>query len=596
VSNAGIGGFVVASGNINITAYSDALVLLGTAGVLIPIFRRWGVNPVLGYLAAGVILGPLGLGSFINHWHAIYWFTIVDASNVSGIAELGVVFLLFVIGLELSLDRLSSMRTLVGGLGTMQVLISAIIITAEAIMIGQSLQVAVLLGTSLSLSSTAIVLEILSKQNRLSTSPGRATFAVLLTQDIAAIPILIFVSIGASNQSSSVGTELLNAILRALLAIAIIVSFGRFLMRPLFRSVAGAHSTELFIAVVLFVIVAAGVVAYEAGLTMAMGAFIAGLLLAETEFRKAIQTSINPFKGLLLGVFFFTVGMRIDIRELLREPALILLGVLGLITTKSIILVVLAKVFKLTWPTAIETGLLLGPSGEFAFVILGMATDLNLISGRVSGLSLAIVSLSMAATPGLSHLADRIRKGFAMKRPLDPDLAAKPVADSETAIVVGCGRVGKVVCALLRQEGVRYLATDLDPHAVLAERSKGLEVYFGDASDPEFLKSCGLAEAAGVIITINTREAIDDIVAHIRSMRRDVPIISRAHDAEHARHLYAIGATEAVPETIEASLQLSEAALRGLGVASDSAVIAVQKMRLEIRHELFAPTQGRVNH
>jgi monovalent cation:H+ antiporter-2, CPA2 family len=583
---------VVASGNINITAYSDALVVLGTAGVLIPIFRRLGVNPVLGYLAAGAILGPLGLGSFIHQWHAFYWFTIVDAANVSGIAELGIVFLLFVIGLELSLDRLSSMRALVGGLGTLQVLLSAIIITAGALMLGQSLQVAILLGASLSLSSTAIVLEILSKQKRLSTIPGKTSFAVLLAQDIAAIPILIFVSIGASSRGGSVLAELLTALFQGLFAVAVIVAFSRFLIRPLFRFVAAAHSTELFIATVLFVIIASGVVAYQAGLSMAMGAFIAGLLLAETEFRKAIQASIDPFKGLLLGVFFFTVGMRIDIRELLHEPGLLLAGVLALIATKSVVLVVLAKSFRLSWLAALETGLLLAPGGEFAFVILGMATDLNLISTRVSGLFLAIVSISMATTPGLSFIAERARNRFAKKEePPDPQLVARPVPPTGSAIVVGYGRVGKVVCALLRREGVPYVATDLDSHLVVADHRNGHEVYFGDASDPEFLKSCGLAESAGVVITINDREAIDGIVAYVRSARPDVPIISRARDADHARHLYSIGATDAVPETIEASLQLSEAALLGLGAAPESAAAAVQKMRLEFRHALVAPTQ-----
>lgn len=583
---------MIANGTTNITAYSDALVVLGTAGVLIPLFRRWGVNPVLGYLAAGAILGPLGLGSFIKRWHAFYWFTIVDASNVSGIAELGIVFLLFVIGLELSLDRLSSMRVLVGGLGTLQVLCSAIAITAEGMMMGQNLREAVLLGASLSLSSTAIVLEILSRQNRLSTNPGRAIFAVLLAQDIAAIPILVFVSITAANHGGSVFTGLFTALLRALVAITAIVVFGRFLMRPLLRFVAAARSTELFIAVVLFVIVAAGVVAFEAGLSMAMGAFIAGLLLAETEFRKAILASIDPFKGLLLGVFFFTVGMRINIHELLREPLLILLGVIGLIATKSVILTGLGKAFRLSWPAAVETGLVLGPGGEFAFVILGIATDLNVISSRVSGLSFAIISISMATTPGLSLVAERIRKSIGDKEPIGPDLAVRPAVRKDGAIVVGYGRVGKVVCSLLGQEGVPYVAMDLDPHVVAKDRREGLEVYFGDASDPEFLKTCGLQEAAGVIITINSREAIDNSVAHVRSMRPDVPIISRAHDAEHARHLYAIGASEAVPETIEASLELSEAALRGLGVAPDSAVASIEQKRLQFRRELLAPIES----
>jgi CPA2 family monovalent cation:H+ antiporter-2 len=272
---------------------------------------------------------------------------------------------------------------------------------------------------------------------------------------------------------------------------------------------------------------------------------------------------------------------------------LILLGVLGLIATESVILVGLGRTFRLPWVAAIEMGLLLGPAGEFAFVILGLATDLHLIGSRISGLSWPSVSISMATTPGLSHVAHRIRKSHEKKHPIDPSVAMTPIAQPGAAIVVGYGRVGKVVCSLLRKEAVSHIATDLDPQAVATGRREGIEVYFGDASDPEFLKSCGLQETAGVIITINTREAIDDIVTHIRSMRPDVPIISRAHGAKHARHLYGIGASEAVPETIEASLQLSEAALLGLGVAADSAVASVHHKRLQFRDELLAASHTR---
>jgi monovalent cation:H+ antiporter-2, CPA2 family len=404
---------VVGTQDINITAYSDALVVLGTAGILIPIFRRWGLNPVLGYLAAGAILGPLGLGSFINEFHFFYWFTIVDATNVSGIAQLGIVFLLFVIGLELSLQRLVSLRKLVGGLGGLQVVLTTCAIAGGAVMMGLSAPDAVVVGASLSLSSTAIVLEILTKQHRIFTTPGQAIFAVLLAQDIAAIPFLVFVSIGASQRGGSVIVSLLEAIAKGLFAIAVIVGFGRYLMRPLFRLVASVHSTEFFISAVLFVIIASGVVAHQAGLSMGMGAFIAGLLLAGTEFRKAILASVEPFKSLLLGIFFFTVGMRVDIREVVREPLLLFGLVFALIATKSVILTLLAKAFRLSWPASIETGLLLGPGGEFAFVIIGLATDLNLIDSHISRLSLAITSVSMAATPGLAALVARKRNKLA---------------------------------------------------------------------------------------------------------------------------------------------------------------------------------------
>ena len=328
---------------IDIAAYIDALVFLGTASVIVPILRRWGVSPVLGYLGAGAVLGPLGLGSLSNAVPVLSWFTIGDAQNVAGIAKLGIVFLLFLIGLELSLPRLSAMRRLIVGLGGSQVLLTSAVIAGAAMLAGRNPPEAIVLGASLSLSSTAIVLEILSNQERLTTSVGRASFSVLLAQDLAVIPILLFVSILAARSGGSVLASLASALLQAAVAVTVIALFSRLLLRPLFRLVAGARSSELFIAAVLFVIVAAGVVADQAGLSMALGAFIAGLLLAETEYRKAIEATVGPFKGLLLGVFFFTVGMNIDFRELSREPLWLAGGVVSLIAAKSLLLVGLGR-------------------------------------------------------------------------------------------------------------------------------------------------------------------------------------------------------------------------------------------------------------
>jgi CPA2 family monovalent cation:H+ antiporter-2 len=587
---------MIAAANINITAYSDALVVLGTAGVLIPLFRRWGLNPVLGYFAAGAILGPFGLGSFINSAHFLYWFTIVDSANVAGIAELGIVFLLFVIGLDLSFERLAAMRLLVGGFGSLQVLLCATVITAAGLIMGLRPHPAIILGASFSLSSTAIVLEILSKQDRMSTNLGKVCFAVLLAQDLAAMPVLMFLSIGASSSGESVAASLLRAFLQASVAVAVIVAFGRYLMRPLFRLVATAHSSELFIATVLFVVIGTGVIAHQAGLSMALGAFLAGLLLADTEFQKAIQASVEPFKGLLLGLFFFTVGMRVDIRELARYPGLLVGCVLGVIVVKAVIVAGLARLFRFSWPTAIEAGLLLGPGGEFAFVIIGIAADLALLSRRVSGFSIAVTSVTMATTPLLSVAGRRLAPLFSANiGKIDPEIAVSPPRPPGNAIVVGYGRVGKVVCSFLRQHEIPYVAADYDPSAVAADRRNGHEVYFGDAADPEFLRTCGLEEAAAVIITINARNAIDGIVAHVRAMRPDIPIISRARDAGHARHLYEIGASEAVPETIGASFQLSEAALVGLGVDQKSAVASVQKTRVAFRSGLQSRSQVTVD-
>ena len=572
--------------SVDIATYSDALVFLGTASVIVPILRRWGVSPVLGYLGAGAVLGPLGLGSLSKAVPALSWFTIGDAQNAADIAKLGIVFLLFLIGLELSLPRLSAMRRLIVGLGGSQVLLTSAVIAGAAMLAGRNPPEAIVLGASLSLSSTAIVLEILSNQERLTTSVGRASFSVLLAQDLAVIPILLFVSILAARSNGSVLASLASALLQAAVAVTVIALFSRLLLRPLFRLVASARSSELFIAAVLFVIVAAGVVADQAGLSMALGAFIAGLLLAETEYRKAIEATVGPFKGLLLGVFFFTVGMNIDFRELAREPLWIAGGVASLIAAKSLLLVGLGRLFRLRWPVAVETGLLLGPGGEFAFVGIGTAAAAGVVDGQLASFALAVTSVTMALTPLLSLAGRRFALWLRSGGPVAAELTARPAGAGRHAIVVGYGRVGKVVCALLKEHGIAYIAADFDAAAVTRDRRDGHDVYYGDASDQQFLEACGLASATGVIITIHTRKLIDDVVEHVRAMRPDVLIVSRARDADHARHLYALGATDAVPETIEASLQLSEAALVGLGVATGPAIASIHEKRDEIRHAL----------
>ena len=491
---------------INIPVYSDALVLLGTAGVVIPLVRRFGFNPVLGYLGAGAILGPFGLGLFIDKFPFLYWFTVVDPGNVSGLANLGVVFLLFLIGMELSYDRLKTMHRLIFGLGSLQILFSTVAIALVAGLAGSKAPVALILGACLALSSTAIVIEILSRQKRLNTSAGRASFAVLLAQDLAVAPLLLFISIFGAGDSGSVAATLALALANAAIALAVIVLVGRVVMRPLFRLVASVGMSDLFIATTLFVIVATGVASAVAGFSMALGAFVAGLLL--------------------------------------------------------------------------------GPGGEFAFVAMGMAATSGLIDAKISSFAIALTTLTMLLTPALSHVARRLAPMVREDKPLDPELTVAPSGGNGHAIVIGHGRVGQVVCAMLDRHQFKYVAVDNDAAAVPEQRRQGRTVFYGDATNPEFLKSCGLMEAAAVIVTINETDGIDDIVAQVRALRKDMPIVSRARDAEHARHLYRIGVTDAVPETIEASLLLSEAALIGLGVPMGLVVASIHEKRDEFRHEL----------
>jgi CPA2 family monovalent cation:H+ antiporter-2 len=506
--------------------------------------------------------------------------------NVAGIAELGVVFLLFLIGLELSYGRMLTMRRMVFGLGSLQVILTAAVLAGIAALAGNTPAVSVILGSCLALSSTAIVLEVLSGQRRLTTTAGRASFSILLAQDLAVAPILLFISVLGVANGSSVATHLIFALANAALALGFIVLIGRLLLRPLFRLVASTGTSELFVAATLFVIIGTGVASGLAGLPMALGAFVAGLLLAETEFEKAIQAAIEPFKGLLLGLFFFTVGMNIDIRELAREPVWLLASVFGLIGIKAILLLPLALFFRVPWPAAVETSLLLGPGGEFAFVGITLATTLGLMSAGVSSFALAVTSLTMALIPLLSYCARRLRARLEQSKPIDPALAVIPPAVKGRAIVVGHGRVGQVVCAMLERHQFPFVAIDSNSEAVSEYRRRGREVYYGDATDAALLESCGIFEAAAVIVTIHSRAEIDEIVERVRLLREDIIIVSRAKDAAHARHLYAIGVTDAVPETIEASLQLSEAALVSLGLATGPVIASIHAMRDVFRQQL----------
>ncbi len=570
----------------DVPSYGDALVVLGTAGIVVPLARRFGWSPVVAYLIAGAVVGPYGLGLLAAHYPWLAYISISDGKNVGNIAEFGVIFLLFLIGLELSYERLISMRRLVFGLGSLQIIVSALALSGVLLLLGLSPSVAVVIGSCLSLSSTAIIIELLSQQGRMATATGRASFAILLAQDLSIVPLLIFVTILGSRSGGSVTITVLLALAQAVLAIAVIVIVGRLLLRPLFRLVAGAASSDLFIAAILFVIVATGVIAALANLSMALGAFIAGLLLAETEYRRAIETLIKPFKGLLLGIFFFTVGMGIDGRVVAHAPVMTVLAIAALFVIKGMIAFGAARSFRLSRVVALEVALLLAAGGEFAFVGLGLALSLGVVPAETGHFALAVTSLTMLLLPAIATLARRLSQRVDAPRPVDPALSQMPGERRHHAIVVGYGRVGKVVGDMLRRHGLEVTAIDSDARSVSDDRRRGHEVYFGDASDPQFLENCGIADASAVVITIHSMALIARIVEGLRRLRPDLVIISRARDGDHARQLYALGVTDAVPETIEASLQLSEAALVGLGKPMGPVIASIHERRDEFRKAL----------
>jgi CPA2 family monovalent cation:H+ antiporter-2 len=452
---------------------------------------------------------------------------------------------------------------------------------------------AVLIGGSLALSSTAIVVEVLSQQRRLTTTTGRASFAVLLLQDLAVMPLLFLVTILGPGQQSSLVASIAQAMGQAAIAVLVIIGAGWLVMRPLFRLVASTANVELFVAATLFVAVGSGLLSAAAGLSMTLGAFIAGLLLAETEFRKAIEATIEPFKGLLIGVFFFSVGMSLDIAWLAKQPGPVIAATASLLALKGALVLGLARVFGIAWRSSIESAFLLAAGGEFAFIVIGLSMTWGIVQPEIGTFSIAVTTLSMLFIPVLDWLGRVAGERLVPRAPPDPETLVMPPADiAPRALVIGHGRVGELVSDMLLRHHVPHLVTERDAKLVSAWRKRGRPIYFGDAKNPEFLKRCGIHDAAAVIITIHQQHEIDELVEAVRSMRPDIIIVARARDARHASHLYELGVTDAVPETIEASLQLSEAALIGLGIATGPVIASVHEKRDEYR-EILQAAAGR---
>ena len=572
--------------------YREFLIILGAAGLIVPLFVRLGINSILGFLLVGFLLSPDVLGSLTTPFPFLKAFVITDPEAISSLGELGVVFLLFLIGLELSLERLLTMKRLVFGLGSLQVIGTTALIALLAYGFGFTSAQAIVLGTALSLSSTAIVIQLYTDEKRMGSQSGRTSFAILLFQDLAVIPILILVSVLGQESSGPVLQGILTALAQAALAIALIIGVGRFALRPLLRLVAGTNSSDLFMAAVLLIAVGTGVLANFAGLSMALGAFIAGLTLAETEYRRAIEAIIEPFKGLLLGAFFLLVGLGIDLDGFIESPVRILSIASALIIAKSAVTYLLARQFKVNHAAALESSLLLGPCGEFAFVILSSAAALSILPDAMFSETLLIVSLTMAAIPLLSILGKQLIKRTKKLQGSSPETLEPPPDDGQPRIIVaGFGRVGHLIGSMLDEHKIPYIAMDADAALVARERRAGFPVYYGDAANTEFLKKCGLADAKAIAITMDNPSRVDDVAKTARAERSDLKIIARARDERHAMRLYAAGVTEAVPETIESSLQLGESLLVEAGIPMGLAIASVHERRDTFRKLLGRPNR-----
>jgi CPA2 family monovalent cation:H+ antiporter-2 len=570
----------------DVAIYKEALLFLVTAGVVAPLFFRIHVSPVLGYLLAGVALGPFGLGR-LAHWAA--WLDVLALTNVESIERLaafGVVVLLFTVGLELSFERLKRMRRLVFAFGLLQVVVSALALGGAAYALGQRPAAAVMIGAALSLSSTAIVIPVLAEERRLRAAVGRFSFAVLLLQDLAVAPLLVLAAMLAGGTVENLGARLVLTLAPAALALAAVIVVGRLALRPLFHSVAMTRSPEFFMAACLLVVLGAALTAAASGLSMALGAFVAGLLLAETEYRREIEVTIEPFKGLLLGLFFVSVGAGLDLSVLAAHPVEVLGLMAAFVVVKALALFVLARLFGAPNGVAAEVALLLGPGGEFAFVMIGAATAGGIVAAADGQVLLVAVALSMLWIPLLGRIGAKLAPAPA--RLLDPQaLAATPESESQRVIIVGYGRVGALIGEMLAVHSVPFIAVDVDPNLIASERRAGKPVYFGDASREEFLRRCGIETARALVVTMDTPRANEAVVAAARRLRPDITLVARARDAAHARTLYRLGVTDVVPETVEASLQMSEATLVDLGIPMGLVIASIHEKRDEFRKLLI---------
>jgi len=548
---------------------SQIVILLCAAVVIVPLFRTLRLSPVIGYLAAGTAIGPFGLKLIAN----------VEAT--AGIAEFGVIFLLFLIGLELSFSRLRGMRKHVFGFGGAQLIITAGLFASFFMGFGGQPSAAIIIGGGLALSSTAIVLQVIAEQGEKSSQVGRLSLAILILQDLAVIPLLVFVSL-LGNEHESLLVELGHAAVKALLCFAFIVIAGKLLLRPLLRFIASFENEELFSATTLFIVLGVALLTSLAGLSPALGAFMAGLLVAETEFKPQVEADILPFKGIFMGLFFMTVGMSLNMDMLLsRFPSIIGLTI-ALMATKSLIIMALCRIFGFGLSSAIHSGSLLSQGGEFAFILFALAESQGVLAPEIAQILLVVITVSMALTPIIAHMGKKIALTLEKYSLSHPETMVEETLDLRQHVIIsGYGRVGHTVARLLETEGIRFAAIDMDSFTVAKERKTGVPVYYGDTTRVHVLNALGITRARAVIIThSDTRVALHTIQT-IREINRDLPIIVRAKNIEQVQKLEQAGANLAVAEMFETSLQLGGALLKSLNVADSEISRIIDVFRAE---------------
>jgi CPA2 family monovalent cation:H+ antiporter-2 len=523
----------------------EVIVVLVAAVISVFLFQRLGLGAVLGYLVAGAVIGPSGFALVAN----------VD--TIQALGELGVVFLLFTVGLELPFERIRVMQARTFALGAAQVFVTALAVTGIAILIGASTRTSVVIGGALALSSTAIVLRMLVDRGELTSRFGRSCFAVLLVQDMMVGPFLVL-ALALGGGGEMLGLALGAAALKAVVAVMAILGIGRVVLRYVFQQVAAVRDPDVFIALSLVVVLTSGFLTSMAGLSMAFGAFLAGMLLAETHYRHQVAADIQPFRGLLLGLFFMSVGMSVDLGLMGSKAGLVIGLAAGLIVLKAAILSGLGLIAGVRPAQALNLGVLLSQGGEFAFVLLGAALGAGVVSGGIAHLLVVVVALTMMATPFLAMLGRLLEREVERRTVVDLETRAEETEDLTNHVVIaGYGRVGAAVAAQLKAAGSDFIAVDLDPHRIIEARAAGLPVYFGDATRPEILEAVHVERARAMVVAVDNPQVALRAVAMVRYIFPDLKIYARAHDDAHARELARAGADTVVPELVATGHRLA---------------------------------------
>jgi CPA2 family monovalent cation:H+ antiporter-2 len=566
-------------GDFSTSGFSDALVILLAAGIVIPAFARLRISPIIGFILIGVLVGPSALGAMTGQFPWLHYVTISNPEAIEPFAELGIIMLLFSVGLELSFRRLWGMRRLVFGVGAAELFASAALLGFGLFAMGESVSGAVALGLALALSSTALVIPLVGTHGPV----GRSALGMLLFEDVALVPIVF--ALGAMAPAAA-GTEVGSLLTTMLLggAVAVVLLLGGRLVLPrLFAQAARTKNPELFLAACLIVVIVASLATSAVGFSAILGALIAGIVIAETEYRGEVEVITAPIRGLGLGIFLITVGMSVDLALVAEQWPMLLGSLVAVLVAKALVTAFLLRVEGATIPVAAETGVLMASPSETTLIVLGAAASARLIDAETATFWQIVTAVGLTLTPLLARIGR-----FAARQVGGHQLASHMDATLEDAalgqvVLFGFGRVGRLVADMLETHGKDYLAIDSDVDSVALARHEGYDVLFGDVSRPELIARLQKREPAAFILTMDNPVLVGRLTKILRQTFPDLPIIARARDTAHAAALYRAGVTDAVPETLEASLQLSEAALVDLGVAMGPVIASIHEKRDELR-------------